>query len=215
MNKQIDITQIGDYIKDGMTIAVGGFLGCGNAHNVIDEILKTDVKKLILVSSDTCFAEEGVGKLISNKRVSKIYASHIGTNKDTQQQINDGLLEVELVPQGTLAERLRSATAGLGGVLTKTGLGTLVQEGKDVINIDGQDFLLEKPIYLDLAILKAYQSDQSGNLIYKGASRNFNVPMAGAAKITIAEVEEIVENADMNPASVHTPFMYINHIIKA
>lgn len=215
MNKQIDITQIGDYIEDGMTIAVGGFLGCGNAHNIIDEILKTDVKNLILVSSDTSFAEQGVGKLISSKRVAKIYASHIGTNKDTQQQINDGLLEVELVPQGTLAERLRSATAGLGGVLTKTGLGTLVQDGKDVINVDGQDFLLEKPIYLDLAILKAHQSDQSGNLIYKGASRNFNVPMAGAAKVTIAEVEEIVENSDMNPASIHTPFIYINHIIKA
>lgn len=214
MDKKIEISEIGKFLKDGMTISIGGFLGCGNAHNIIDEILKTDVKDLTLVATDTFFEGEGVGKLITNKRVSKLMASHIGTNKDTQQQVNDGFIEVELVPQGTLAERLRSAAAGLGGVLTRTGLGTLVQEGKDIVTVDGKEYILEKPIHIDLAILKAHKSDKAGNLLYKGATRNFNVPMAGAAKITIAEVEEIVEDGELDPSFVHTPFVYINHIVK-
>lgn len=142
-------------------------------------------------------------------------ATHIGTNKDTQKQVNEGLIELELIPQGTLAERLRSAAAGLGGVLTRTGLGTLVQEGKDVIVVDGKEYILEKPIHIDLAIVKAQKADKQGNLVYNGATRNFNVPMAGAAKVTIAEVEEIVENGELNPNFIHTPFVYINHIVKA
>lgn len=215
MNKEIKITEVGSFLKDGMTIAIGGFLGCGNAHNIIDEILKTNVKNLKLVVTDTFFEGQGVGKLITENRVSSLIASHIGTNKDTQKQVNEGLIDLELVPQGTLAERLRSATAGLGGVLTQTGLGTLVQEGKDVICIDGKDYILEKPIYLDLAILKAQTSDRSGNLVYHGATKNFNVPMAGAAKITIVEVENIVENGELDPNAIHTPFIYTNYIIKA
>ncbi|BAK71990.1 MAG: CoA transferase subunit A [Arcobacter sp.] len=215
MGKVIEMSEIGKFLKDGMTISIGGFLGCGNAHNIIDEILKTDVKGLILVSSDTVRDGQGIGKLIADNRISKLMATHIGTNKDTQRQVNEGLIELELIPQGTLAERLRSAAAGLGGVLTRTGLGTLVQEGKEVINIDGKDYILEKPIHLDLAIVKAQKADKSGNLIYNGATRNFNVPMAGAAKVTIAEVEEIVENGELNPNFIHTPFVYINHIVKA
>lgn len=215
MGKVIEMSEIGKFLKDGMTISIGGFLGCGNAHNIIDEILKTDVKNLTLVSSDTVKDGQGIGKLIADNRISKLMATHIGTNKDTQRQVNDGLIELELIPQGTLAERLRSAAAGLGGVLTRTGIGTLVQEGKEVIHIDGQDYILEKPIHLDLAIVKAQKADKSGNLVYNGATRNFNVPMAGAAKVTIAEVEEIVENGELNPNFIHTPFVYINHIVKA
>lgn len=215
MGKVIEMSEIGKFLKDGMTISIGGFLGCGNAHNIIDEILKTNVKNLTLVSSDTVKDGQGIGKLIADNRISKLMATHIGTNKDTQRQVNEGLIELELIPQGTLAERLRSAAAGLGGVLTRTGLGTLVQEGKEVIHIDGKDYILEKPIHLDLAIIKAQKADKSGNLIYNGATRNFNVPMAGAAKVTIAEVEEIVENGELNPNFIHTPFVYINHIVKA
>lgn len=215
MGKVIEMSEIGKFLKDGMTISIGGFLGCGNAHNIIDEILKTDVKNLTLVSSDTVKDGQGIGKLIADNRISKLMATHIGTNKDTQRQVNEGLIELELIPQGTLAERLRSAAAGLGGVLTRTGIGTLVQEGKEVIHIDGQDYILEKPIHLDLAIVKAQKADKSGNLVYNGATRNFNVPMAGAAKVTIAEVEEIVENGELNPNFIHTPFVYINHIVKA
>lgn len=215
MGKVIEMSEIGKFLKDGMTISIGGFLGCGNAHNIIDEILKTNVRNLTLVSSDTVKDGQGIGKLIADNRISKLMATHIGTNKDTQRQVNEGLIELELIPQGTLAERLRSAAAGLGGVLTRTGLGTLVQEGKEVIHIDGKDYILEKPIHLDLAIIKAQKADKSGNLIYNGATRNFNVPMAGAAKVTIAEVEEIVENGELNPNFIHTPFVYINHIVKA
>ncbi|MGK0256298.1 MAG: acetate CoA/acetoacetate CoA-transferase alpha subunit, partial [Arcobacteraceae bacterium] len=115
----------------------------------------------------------------------------------------------------TLAERIRASAAGLGGVLTQTGLGTEVQEGKELIHIDGKDYILEKPIHIDVALIKAHKSDKSGNLIYNGATQNFNVPMAGAAKITIAEVEEIVENGELDPNFIHTPFVYINYIVKA
>lgn len=215
MGKEMEISDIGKFLKDGMTISIGGFLGCGNAHNIIDEILKTDVKNLTLVSSDTVKDGQGIGKLIADNRISKLMATHIGTNKDTQKQVNEGLIELELIPQGTLAERLRAAAAGLGGVLTRTGLGTLVQEGKDVIVVDGKEYILEKPIHIDLAIVKAQKADKQGNLVYNGATRNFNVPMAGAAKVTIAEVEEIVENGELNPNFIHTPFVYINHIVKA
>ena len=215
MKKKISINEIGRFLKDGMTISIGGFMGCGNAHNIIEEILKTNVKDLTLVATDTARDGYGIGKLIDQRRVKKLYASHIGTNKQTQAQVIEGFIELELVPQGTLAERIRAAAAGLGGVLTQTGLGTEVQEGKEIIHIDGKDYILEKPIHIDVAFIKAYKSDKSGNLIYNGATRNFNVPMAGAAKISIAEVEEIVENGELNPNFIHTPFVYINHVIKA
>ncbi len=214
MEKKISVNEIGKFLKDGMTISIGGFMGCGNAHNIIDEILKTDVKNLTLIATDTARDGYGIGKLIDDKRITKLYASHIGTNKETQKQVIDGFIELELVPQGTLAERIRAAAAGLGGVLTQTGLGTEVQDGKDLINVDGKDYILEKPIHIDVAFIKAQKADNAGNIIYNGATRNFNVPMAGAAKITIAEVEEIVETGQLNPNFIHTPFVYINHIIK-
>lgn len=215
MSKIISKHEIKDFLKDGMTIAIGGFMGCGNAHFLIEEILKTDVKNLTLVATDTARDDFGIGKLIDARRITKLYASHIGTNKNTQAQVIEGFIDVELVPQGTLAERIRASAAGLGGVLTQTGLGTEVQVGKELINVDGKDYILEKPIKIDLALIKAYKADEAGNLIYNGATRNFNVPMAGAAKVSIAEVEEIVPNGDLNPNFIHTPFVYINHIIKA
>ena len=215
MGKEIQITQISEFLKDGMTIAIGGFMGCGNAHNIIDEILKSNVKDLTLIATDTARDEYGIGRLIDDRRITKLLASHIGTNKETQKQVIEGFIDLELVPQGTLAERIRASAAGLGGVLTQTGLGTEVQEGKEVITIDGKDYILELPIKIDLAFISAQKADEAGNLVFNGATRNFNVPMAGAAKVTIAEVEEIVKNGELNPNFIHTPFIYINHIIKA
>jgi len=215
MEKQIQIHQISEFLKDGMTIAIGGFMGCGNAHNIIDEILKSNVKNLTLIATDTARDGYGIGRLIDDRRITKLLASHIGTNKETQKQVIEGFIDLELVPQGTLAERIRASAAGLGGVLTQTGLGTEVQDGKEVITIDGKDYILELPIKIDLAFILAQKADEAGNLIFNGATRNFNVPMAGAAKVTIAEVEEIVKNGELDPNFIHTPFIYINHIIKA
>jgi acetate CoA/acetoacetate CoA-transferase alpha subunit len=214
MGKEISIQEISTFLKDGMTIAIGGFMGCGNAHNIIDEILKTKVKNLTLIATDTARDDYGIGKLINARKITKLYASHIGTNKQTQAQVIEGFIDLELVPQGTLVERIRASAAGLGGFLTQTGLGTEVQEGKQVLNIGGKDYILEQPLHIDLAFIKAYKSDKSGNLIYNGATRNFNVPMAGAGKVTIVEVEHIVENGQLDPNFIHTPFVYVNHIIK-
>ena len=215
MEKQIQIHQISEFLKDGMTIAIGGFMGCGNAHNIIDEILKTNVKNLTLIATDTARDGYGIGRLIDDRRITKLLASHIGTNKETQKQVIEGFIDLELVPQGTLAERIRASAAGLGGVLTQTGLGTEVEIGKEVITIDGKEYILELPIKIDLAFISAQKADEAGNLVFNGATRNFNVPMAGAAKVTIAEVEEIVKNGELDPNFIHTPFIYINHIIKA
>ncbi|NQY23999.1 MAG: CoA transferase subunit A [Campylobacteraceae bacterium] len=215
MEKQIQIHQISEFLKDGMTIAIGGFMGCGNAHNIIDEILKSNVKNLTLIATDTARDGYGIGRLIDDRRITKLLASHIGTNKETQKQVIEGFIDLELVPQGTLAERIRARAAGLGGVLTQTGLGTEVEIGKEVITIDGKDYILELPIKIDLAFISAQKADEAGNLVFNGATRNFNVPMAGAAKVTIAEVEEIVKNGELDPNFIHTPFIYINHIIKA
>ena len=215
MEKQIQIHQISEFLKDGMTIAIGGFMGCGNAHNIIDEILKSNVKNLTLIATDTARDGYGIGRLIDDRRITKLLASHIGTNKETQKQVIEGFIDLELVPQGTLAERIRASAAGLGGVLTQTGLGTEVEIGKEVITIDGKEYILELPIKIDLAFISAQKADEAGNLVFNGATRNFNVPMAGAAKVTIAEVEEIVKNGELDPNFIHTPFIYINHIIKA
>lgn len=214
MDKQILLSELAPHIKSGMTISIGGFMGCGSPHNLIEELLKLDVKDLTLVTNDTAFYSFGVGRIIDKKIVKKILTSHIGTNKQTQEQVADGSLELELIPQGTLAERLRAATAGLGGVLTQTGLGTEVQEGKDIIIVNGEDYILEKPIHVDVALIKGYKADKSGNLVYDAAARNFNVAMAGAATITIAEVEEIVDFGELDPNNIHTPFIYVNKIVR-
>ncbi len=213
MKKEIDISRIGEFLKDGMTISLGGFFGCGAPHHIIDEIVKTGVKELTVVSSDTYIDGEGAGKLVLANQISKLIASHIGTNKYTQKRVNEGFIELELIPQGTFIEKFRAASGGLGGVLTPTGLGTLMQEGREVITIDGKDYILEKPMHVDLAIIKAHKSDKLGNLIYNKSARNFNVAMAGAGTVTIAEVEEIVEELD--PNFIHTPFVYVDYVVKA
>ncbi|GAB1433195.1 CoA transferase subunit A [Spirochaetota bacterium] len=213
MNKLINIEQAINLIKDGDTIFVGGFLGVGSPHRLIDALVKRGTKNLTLICNDTGTPEVGVGKLVVNKQFRKIIASHIGTNKETGRQMLEGETEVELVPQGTLIEQIRSAGYGLGGVLTPTGLGTEYAKGKQIINVDGKDYLLEKPLFADVAIIAATKADKFGNLFYHGATRNFNNITSSAAKITIAEVEELVEIGDMDPDIVHTPGIFVDYLV--
>lgn len=213
MNKLISIEEAVNMIQDGMTIMVGGFLGCRNPYVLVDALVAKGVKDITLIANDTSFPEIGIGKLIVNKQVKKLIASHIGTNKETGNQMNSGELEVELVPQGTLAERIRAAGAGLGGILTPTGLGTVVAEGKDIITVDGREYLLEKPLKADIALIVGAMVDKKGNVRYKKATRNFNPLMATAADIVIVEADEIVEVGEIDPDDVMTPGIFVNYIV--
>jgi acetate CoA/acetoacetate CoA-transferase alpha subunit len=202
-----------DMIHDGMTIMVGGFLGCKNPFKIVDAIVEKGVKDITLIANDTSFPEVGIGKLIVNKQVKKLIASHVGTNKETGNQMNSGEMQVELVPQGTLAERIRAAGAGLGGVLTPTGLGTIVAEGKTIVEVDGKDYLLEKPLKADIALIVGAKVDKKGNVRYAKATRNFNPLMATAADIVIVEADEIVEAGGIDPDDVMTPGIFIDYIV--
>ncbi len=214
IDKLITIQEVTRKIKSNMTIMIGGFLSVGSPITIIDELLKTDIKDLTLICSDTAFPDKGLGKLIANKRVKKVITTHIGTNPATIEQMNKGELEVEFTPQGTLAERMRSAGAGLGGVLTPTGVGTLIAEGKEIITVDGKEYLLEKPLKADVALLGATKADESGNLIYRGTTQNFNPIMATAADLVIAEVESIVPDGTFRPEEVITPSIFVDFIVK-
>lgn len=195
-----------------MTIMMGGFLGVGSANDIIDALIEKGVKDLTIVSNDTSFPDKAHGKLIANRCVKKAIVSHIGTNPETINQMNAGELLVEFVPQGTLAERVRAAGGGLGGFLTPTGLGTVVAEGKQIINVDGKDYLLEKPIKADVALLGANIADESGNLIYIGTTQNFNPLMAMAADLVIVEAEKIVKVGELSPESIHTPNIFVDFL---
>lgn len=213
MRKMISIEEAVDMIHDGMTIMVGGFLGCKNPFRLVDAIVEKGVKDITLIANDTSFPEVGIGKLIVNKQIKRLITSHIGTNRETGNQMNAGELDVELVPQGTLAERIRAAGAGLGGVLTPTGLGTVVQEGKEIIEVDGKKYLLEKPIKADLALIVGAKVDKKGNIKYNKATRNFNPLMATAADVVIVEADEIVEVGEIDQDDVVTPGLFVNYIV--
>lgn len=213
MNKLITVEEAADMIHDGMSIMFGGFLGVRNPFKLVDAIIDKGVKDITLIANDTSFPEVGIGKLIVNKQVKKVIASHIGTNKETGNQMNAGEMEVELVPQGTLAERIRAAGAGLGGVLTPTGLGTVVAEGKDVVQVDGKQFLLEKPLKADVALIVGAKVDTKGNIRYKKSTRNFNPIMATAANLVIVEADEIVEAGELDPDDIMTPGIFVDYIV--
>ena len=212
MNKRITISEAASYIKDGMTLMVGGFMGVGGPNKIMDAILERGVKDLTIICNDTAFPDKGVGKLVVNKQVKRVIASHIGTNPATIALMNSGELTVTFYPQGTLVECIRAAGAGLGGVLTPTGLGTVIANGKPVIAIDGKEFLLEKPIRADIALLHANIADESGNLIYKGTTQNFNPIMATAADLVIAEVDEVVPTGRLAPETIHTSSIFVNYL---
>lgn len=214
MNKIKKLNEIMEHIKDGQTIMFGGFLGVGTAETIVDAIVEKGVKNLTIICNDTGFVDKGVGKLVVNKQVKKVITSHIGTNPETGRQMNAGEIEVELVPQGTLAERIRAYGAGLGGVLTPTGLGTVVAEGKQIIEIDGRNYLLEKPLKADVAILKGSKVDKKGNIWYSKTAQNFNPIMAMAADVVIVEAEELVDVGEIEPENVATPHIFVNYILK-
>lgn len=199
-------------IKNGNSVMMGGFLGCGTAHKCVDELIKLGTKNLTMIGNDTAMADYSYGKLIVNKQIKKLIATHIGTNKETGRQMSAGELEVELVPQGTLAERIRASRSGLGGVLVSTGIGTLVAEGKKIIEVDGKEYLLEKPLKADVALVYATYADRYGNLAYDGTTRNFNALMAMAADLVIVEVEQILDEV-LDPNRVVVPYVAVDYIV--
>ena len=214
MSKFISIEEAVSKVKDGMTIMVGGFLANGTPNKIVDALAKSGVKNLTLICNDTAYPDKGVGQLIANKQVKKLFVSHIGTNPHTSEQMNSGELEIEFCPQGSLAERVRAGGCGLGGILTQTGMGTIVAEGKQIVNVDGKDYLLEKPLRADIALVGASLGDKAGNLVYRGTSQNFNPLMASAADLVIAEINELVEVGEIAAENVKTPSIMVDIIIE-
>lgn len=214
MSKLCTISDAIANLKDGMTIMIGGFLANGTPEKLVDELVKSGIKDLTLIVNDTAFPDRGCGKLIVNKQIKKIIVSHIGTNPHTGQQMDAGELEVEFSPQGTLAERVRAGGAGLGGVLSPTGIGTVIAEGKKIIEVDGKEFILEKPLRADVAFIKGSIGDKAGNLIYLGTTQNFNPLMAMAADLVVAEVDTLKEVGEIAPERVHTPYIFVDYIVQ-
>ena len=212
MFKQITAAEAAAMIKPQSRLAIGGFLAVGAPEGIIDALVAAGTKDLHIIVIASDWENRGIGKLVVNHQVASAQVSHMGTNKEIQSQMNSGEIAVELIPQGTLMERVRASGAGLGGVLTPTGIGTVVAEGKQIITLDGQDHILETAIHSDFALISAWKADRSGNLIYRKTARNSNPIMAMAGKITIAEVEEIVETGELNPEQVVTPGVFVNYI---
>jgi acetate CoA/acetoacetate CoA-transferase alpha subunit len=215
VQKIISSQDVQQYFRDRMSIMYGGFLGFGTPDGLVRALLDHGARSLTLIGNDTALPNTGVGPLIVNKRVKKLIASHIGTNPETGRQMIAKDLEVNLVPQGTLAEQIRCGGAGLGGILTPTGVGTIVEQGKTKLTFDGIEYLVERPLRADVALLKAKKSDRMGNLVYERAARNFNPIMALAADLVIAEVDEIVEVGEIDPDIVATPGALVHKIIIA
>jgi acetate CoA/acetoacetate CoA-transferase alpha subunit len=213
LHKTATIEEISGLLHDGMTVMIGGFLGVGTPMTLVQVLLDKKVTDITLIANDTAMVDTGVGPLVVNKQLKRAIVSHIGTNPETGKQLMTGELQVELVPQGTLAERIRAGGSGLGGILTPTGVGTVVEEGKQKLEINGREYLLELPLRADVALLKAHKADKAGNLVYRKSSRNFNPIMALAADLVIAEVEELVEVGQIDPDEVMTPGILVDKII--
>ena len=200
-------------LRDDMLIAAGGFGLCGIPERLIDAIVESGVKGLTVASNNAGIDGEGLGKLLRTRQIKKMISSYVGENKEFERQYLAGELEVEFCPQGTLAERMRAGGAGIPGFYTKTGVGTAVADGKEVKNFDGQDYILERGIFADLAIVKAWKADESGNLVFRKTARNFNLPAATCGKICVVEVEEIVPVGSLDPDSIHLPGVYVQRLI--
>ncbi|MGP8025355.1 MAG: 3-oxoacid CoA-transferase subunit A [Acidocella sp.] len=210
----ISSTQAASLIPDGAVLMIGGFMGVGSPHRLIDALVARQPHGLTVIANDTARPGVGIGKLIDAGCVSRVIASHIGTNPVTQKKMIDGEMQVDLVPQGTLAEQVRAGGAGLGGFLTPTGVGTVVAEGKQQIEVDGVTYLLEKPLRADFALIHAAQADYSGNLTYQLTATNFNPLMALAADCVIAEPNEIVPVGMIPPDAVRTPGILVTHLLE-
>jgi acetate CoA/acetoacetate CoA-transferase alpha subunit len=204
---------IATLIPDGATLMIGGFIGAGTPQRLIEELVRRGRRDLTVIANDTARPGVGIGKLIDARLVRRVVTSHIGTNPETQRQMIAGEIQVELVPQGTLVERIRAGGFGLGGVLTPTGVGTLAAEGKRTIEIDGRTFLLELPLKADFALINARRADYLGNLEYALTSRNFNPVMAMAAQVVVAEAEDVVPVGVIPPDAVMTPHVLVHYLI--
>ncbi|AMG91196.1 MULTISPECIES: acetate CoA-transferase subunit alpha [Citrobacter] len=211
--KLITLQNAAGFFRDGMTIMVGGFMGVGTPPRLVEALLESGVRDLTLIANDTAFVDTGIGPLIVNGRVNKVIASHIGTNPETGRRMIAKEMDVQLVPQGTLIEQIRCGGAGLGGFLTPTGVGTIVEDGKQTLTLDGKTWLLERPLRADLALIRAHRADPLGNLTYQLSARNFNPLIALAADITLVEPDELVETGDLLPDQIVTPGAVIDHIV--
>lgn len=214
MNKRITMEEAVNLIKDGDTIMVGGFMTNGSPERLIDALVAKGVKHLTLICNDAGFPDKGVGKMVAQHQFQKIIASHIGLNKEAGRQMTAGETVIDLVPQGTLAERIRAGAYGLGGFLTPTGIGTLVEEGKQKLQVNDKDYLLELPLKADVALIFADKADELGNLCYKGSENNFNQVMAANAEITIVEARDIVPVGAIEPIAVQTPGIFVNYLVE-
>ncbi len=214
MNKIVSISEAIDRIHDGMTIMVGGFMAVGTPEQLIDALVEKGTKDLTIICNDAGYPDKGVGKLICNGQVSRLVASHIGLNPVAGQLMSEEKMEVILTPQGTLIEQIRSGGAGLGGVLTPTGIGTIVEEGKEVLEIDGNKFILEKPLKADIALIGGSKSDKRGNIVYNYTMKNFNPIMATAADIVIAGVSEIYSVGETHVDNVDTPSIFVDYVVE-
>ena len=200
-------------LRDGLTIACGGFGLCGVPERLLDAVRDSGVKNLTFASNNAGIDNEGIGKLLRTRQVKKMISSYVGENKEFERQYLSGELEVEFCPQGTLAERMRAGGAGIPGFYTKTGVGTLVSEGKEAKEFDGEEYILERGIFADLALVKAWKADESGNVIFRKTARNFNVPAATCGKACVVEVEEIVPTGSFDPDCIHLPGVYVQRMI--
>ena len=214
MRKAITAAEAAALVPDGASLLFGGFMGVGTAQRVVDALVARGARGLTVIGNDTARPGLGIGRLIEAGCVARAVVSHIGTNPVTQRMMLAGEMEVELVPQGTLAERIRAGGAGLGGVLTPTGLGTVVAQGKQVVEVDGRPFLLERPIRADFALLKAHEADYNFNLTYRLTATNFNPVMALAAACVIAEPDEVVPVGVIPPDHVRTPGILVHHLVE-
>lgn len=213
MNKVASLEDALQHINDHCTLMFGGFGGVGNPPTLIQGILDKGVKNLTLIGNDTGFPDIGIGRLVTAERAKKIIASHIGSNPNAGRLMTEGKLEVEFSPQGTLAERIRAGGVGLGGIFVDIGLGTIAEEGKEKIWIDGKEYLVETALTAEVSIVYAQKADTYGNLVYDKSARNFNPLVAMAGGFTIAEVEEIVEVGELDPESIITPGIYVDMVI--
>jgi 3-oxoacid CoA-transferase subunit A len=209
-----NFTEAVEDIKDGMTLMVGGFGLCGIPENLIKALAEKGTKDLTIISNNCGVDDWGLGLLLRNKQIKKIIASYVGENKEFERQLLAGEIEVELTPQGTLAEKIRAGGAGIPAFFTPAGVGTPIAEGKEVRVYNGKEYLLEESLTADFSLVRAYQADKMGNLVYRKTARNFNSMMAAAGKVTIAEVENLVEVGELDPNFIHSPGIYVQSIIQ-
>jgi acetate CoA/acetoacetate CoA-transferase alpha subunit len=201
------------HVKPGSSVMIGGFNYGGIPYTLVDALVAAGTKELTLIANDTAYDDVGHGKLVAGGQVKKVIASHVGLNKSTQRLFNEGKLELELVPQGSFVERIRAGGFGLGGFLTPTGVGTVCEEGKRIIEIEGRRYILELPLKADVALIRGYRADRYGNLVYFGTNRNFNPAMATAAYLVIAEVDAILEVGELDPNDVVTPGILVDILV--